>query len=81
VFEVAIDHLAHGWKIQICSIEPRRCRAAGCRAYFLLKMAISREECAKRQASSISFSGVIYAHQMRITIDQSIRDLKLVGKV
>ena len=39
------------------------------------------EECAKRQTGSISFSGVIYAHQMRITIGQCVRDLELIAKV
>ncbi len=38
-------------------------------------------ECAKRQTSSISFSGVIYAHQMRITMGQCVRDLELIAKV
>lgn len=39
------------------------------------------EECAKRQTNSISFSRVIYAHQMRITIGQCVRDLELIAKV
>jgi len=38
------------------------------------------EECARRQTSSISFFGVIYAHQMRITIGQCVRDLELIRK-
>jgi predicted nuclease of predicted toxin-antitoxin system len=38
-------------------------------------------ECAKRQANSIPFFGLIYAHQMRTTIGQCVQDLELVAKV
>ncbi|MFA7232996.1 MAG: DUF5615 family PIN-like protein [Terrimicrobiaceae bacterium] len=38
-------------------------------------------ECAKRQANAVSFFGVIYAHQLGITIGQCVRDLELVAKI
>jgi predicted nuclease of predicted toxin-antitoxin system len=38
-------------------------------------------ECANRQANSISFLGVIYAHQLRTTIGQCVQDLELIAKV
>jgi len=37
-------------------------------------------EAAKRQEEGKSFSGVIYAHPLRITIGQCIRDLELIAK-
>jgi len=38
-------------------------------------------ECAKRQANLIPFFGLIYAHQMKITIGQCVRDLNLIANV
>lgn len=38
-------------------------------------------ECAKRQANSVPFFGLIYAHQMKITIGQCVRDLELIATV
>ncbi len=40
-------------------------------------------ECAKRQANSIPFPGVIYdlCHQMRTTIGQCVQDLEPIAKV
>jgi len=37
-------------------------------------------EAAKRQRENKSFSGVIYAHPLRISIGQCIRDLELIAK-
>jgi predicted nuclease of predicted toxin-antitoxin system len=38
-------------------------------------------EATRRQATGEHFSGVIYSHQLRITIGQAIRDLDLIAKV
>jgi predicted nuclease of predicted toxin-antitoxin system len=38
-------------------------------------------EATARQREGIPFSGVIYAHQLAITIGQTIRDLELIAKV
>ena len=38
-------------------------------------------EANRRQAAGIAFAGVIYAHQLRITIGQAIRDLSLIAEV
>lgn len=38
-------------------------------------------EATKRQRNNLSFSGVIYAHQLRISIGNCIRDLELITKV
>ena len=38
-------------------------------------------EGARRQRTSESFAGIIYAHQMRVTIGQCVHDLELVAKV
>jgi hypothetical protein len=35
-------------------------------------------EATRRQAHSILFSGVIYAHQLRVTIGQCVNDLELI---
>ncbi len=37
-------------------------------------------EAALRQRESRSFSGVIYAHQLRVSVGQAIRDLELLAK-
>jgi hypothetical protein len=37
-------------------------------------------EAQRRQIAGISFSGVIYAHQLRVTIGLCIRDLELIAK-
>jgi hypothetical protein len=38
-------------------------------------------EATRRQRAGIVFSGVIYSHQLRITIGQLVRDLELIAKV
>jgi predicted nuclease of predicted toxin-antitoxin system len=38
-------------------------------------------EGARRQAAGEAFAGVIYAHQLRITIGQCVHDLELIAKV
>ncbi len=38
-------------------------------------------EAAKRQDSGIPFAGVIYAHQLNITVGQTINDLQLIAEV
>lgn len=37
-------------------------------------------EAKRRQAEGIPFAGVVYAHQLRVTIGQCVRDLELIGK-
>jgi hypothetical protein len=37
-------------------------------------------EAARRQEESRSFSGVIYAHQLRVSVGEAIRDLELLAK-
>ena len=37
-------------------------------------------ECAQRQAEERPFFGLIYAHQLRITIGQCVADLELIAK-
>jgi predicted nuclease of predicted toxin-antitoxin system len=39
------------------------------------------EEASRRQLLNEKFSGVIYAHQLRITTGQTVRDLELIAKV
>lgn len=38
-------------------------------------------EAARRQAEGISFGGVVYAHQLRVSIGACIRDLALIALV
>jgi predicted nuclease of predicted toxin-antitoxin system len=38
-------------------------------------------EAAHRQRAAQEFAGIIYAHQMRVTIGQCVRDLELMAKV
>jgi predicted nuclease of predicted toxin-antitoxin system len=38
-------------------------------------------EAAERQQHGAAFAGVIYAHQLEVTIGQCIRDLELIAKV
>ena len=38
-------------------------------------------EAARRQAAGIEFSGVIYVHQLRLTVGQRVHDLELVAKI
>ena len=38
-------------------------------------------EAARRQAVGEYFAGVVYAHQLRITVGQAIRDLELLATV
>lgn len=35
----------------------------------------------KRQATGVKFSGVVYAHQLRVSIGQCVADLELIAKV
>lgn len=39
------------------------------------------QEAARRQAAGERFSGVVYSHQLRITVGQAIRDLELLATV
>ena len=39
------------------------------------------QEAARRQAAGERFSGVVYSHQLRITVGQAIRDLELLASV
>jgi hypothetical protein len=36
-------------------------------------------EAARRQAADIPFSGVIYAHQLRVSIGVCVRDLEIIA--
>lgn len=38
-------------------------------------------EAAARQRSGRTFSGLVYTHQLRVTIGQCINDLELIGKL
>ncbi len=38
-------------------------------------------EATLRQAGGVPFAGVVYAHQLRITVGQAIRDLQLMSEV
>jgi hypothetical protein len=38
-------------------------------------------EAAERQRHGVAFAGVIYAHQLKVTIGQCIRDLELIATV
>lgn len=38
-------------------------------------------EGARRQSTEEAFAGIIYAHQMRVTIGQCVHDLELMAKV
>jgi hypothetical protein len=38
-------------------------------------------ETAERQQHGVAFAGVIYGHQLKVTIGQCIRDLELIAKV
>ena len=38
-------------------------------------------EATHRQTKGLPFTGVIYAHQLRITIGQAVRDLRLIAEV
>jgi len=56
------------------------------RASALLRALFSRDEdllveTAKRQKSGRTFSGLVYAHQLRVTVGQCINDLELIGKI
>ena len=39
------------------------------------------QEAARRQAAGERFSGVVYSHQLRITVGQASRDLELLASV
>lgn len=56
------------------------------RATFLGRVLFTRDadlvaEAAMRQRSGVAFSGVIYAHQLFVTIGQCVADLELIAKV
>ena len=38
-------------------------------------------EAARRQAAGEAFAGVIYAHQLRVTIGRCVHDLELIAKL
>ncbi len=38
------------------------------------------QEATKRQRNAIHFSGVIYAHQLRVSVGTCIRDLEIIAK-
>ena len=38
-------------------------------------------EASERQQNSVPFGGVVYAHQLAITVGQTIRDLELLAQV
>ena len=55
------------------------------RASSLCRILFSRDEdllaeAVRRQRASISFAGVIYAHQMRVNIGQCVHDLLLLAE-
>jgi predicted nuclease of predicted toxin-antitoxin system len=37
-------------------------------------------ETAARQQTGVPFAGVVYAHQLRVTIGQCVRDLEIIGR-
>lgn len=39
------------------------------------------QEAARRQQQGVTFSGLIYGHQLRLTIGQAVQDLELLAKV
>ncbi len=39
------------------------------------------QEATRRQKNNVSFAGVIYAHQLRVSIGNCVRDLELIAKV
>jgi hypothetical protein len=39
------------------------------------------QEAGRRQQAGISFAGVVYAHQLRVTIGQLVADLLLIASV
>ena len=56
------------------------------RASALSRLLFSRDEdllveAAKRQRSGAPFSGLVYAHQLRVTVGQCINDLELIAKL
>ena len=55
------------------------------RATALGRVLVTRDadllaESAMRQRSGVTFSGVIYAHQLLVTIGRCVADLELIGK-
>lgn len=39
------------------------------------------QEAQRRQVTETPFAGVIYAHQLHVTIGQCVNDLEMIGKV
>jgi hypothetical protein len=56
-------------------------RATALTCPLLLKMMTCYAKCAERQRHGVAFAGVIYGHQLNVTIGQCIRDLELLAKV
>jgi predicted nuclease of predicted toxin-antitoxin system len=55
------------------------------RASSLNRVLFSRDEdflgeAMMRQSIGVAFAGVVYAHQLRVTIGQSVHDLELIAK-
>jgi predicted nuclease of predicted toxin-antitoxin system len=50
------------------------------RVLFSLDQDLLREA-ARRQQRGETFAGVIFAHQLKVTIGQCVRDLELIAKV
>jgi hypothetical protein len=55
------------------------------RATFLGRVLFTRDadliaEGVMRQRSGVTFSGLVYAHQLRVSIGQSVADLELIAK-
>ena len=56
------------------------------RATFLGRLLFTRDadllaEAAMRQRSGVTFAGVVYAHQLRVSIGQCVAELELIAKV
>ena len=56
------------------------------RAIALGRVIVTRDddflrEAQRRQRSGIAFSGVIYAHQLRVSIGRCISDIEIIAKV
>ncbi len=68
---------ARDWQIPNYSIVRLRLREV----LFSQDREICCERGKRRQQDNIPFAGVIYSHQLRITIGQATDDLELIAKV
>jgi hypothetical protein len=68
VIELIIDSKAHGWSPEKIQFQ-----------YPHLTLDLLAEA-ARRQRLDISFHGVIYAHQLRVSIGACIHDLEIIAK-